>query len=68
MSIENSSAGNGFVVATTKPDRLLRHDISDEELEVLCEMSSSHLIEAMWAALGAFIGFSPSSIQAIYLS
>ena len=65
MSIEKSSAGNGIVVATTKPDRLLRHDISDEELDGLCEMNSSHYIEALWAALGVFIGSLPAVFEAI---
>ena len=66
MSIENSSAANGIAVATTKPDKLLRHDISDEELDGVSQMSNSHLVEGMWAAFGACIGVFPATCAAIY--
>lgn len=65
MAIDTSSTDSGITIDTTMPDRILRHNISDEELESLCAMSSSHLVEAMWVSLGTFLGFLPTSISAI---
>ena len=53
-------------IRTTMPDELLRHDISDEELEALAETRRDHLWEGMWVSLGSAIGFLPTTIISIY--
>lgn len=55
----------GLKVKTTMPDELLRHNISDEELQVLADMRRDHLWEGMWVALGIFLGFIPTVFSAI---
>jgi hypothetical protein len=50
----------------TRPDRLLRHDISDEELEMLSGARRDGMSEALWAMIGAAIASLPSAGEAIY--
>ena len=46
---EKSATAGGIPVTTTRPDQILRHDISDEELDVLTSSKSN---EAMWTFIG----------------
>ena len=50
-------------ISTSLPDEIHRHNISDEELDVLCDPSRDELWETKWAAVGAFLGTAPSAIQ-----
>lgn len=61
-------AGTGITppISTTMPDELLRHDISDEELDVLCDPSRDELWELKWAAFGAFLATVPSAVEGLY--
>ena len=64
--VGDSVGSGGYSVVRTHPDELLRHDISDEELEALCNMKRGPLYEGKWTAIGLFIGGLPQTIQAIY--
>lgn len=52
----------GYKITRTKPDQLIRHDISDEELDMLCEGRKDHVWEGMWTALGVALGTIPTSL------
>ncbi len=53
-------------IVTTQPDRILRHSISDEELDMLCEARSDLVLEILLIAIGAAIGALPQAISAMY--
>lgn len=40
----------------TKPDREVRHLISDDELSELCGMKKDHAVEIFWGTLGVVLG------------
>jgi hypothetical protein len=63
--ISTDPPGPGLTIRTTAPDELLRHDISDEELDMLCEARKDNLTEGLWAAIGACLGGLPSAIPAL---
>lgn len=45
-----------YKIERTGPDVLLRHDISDEELEKLADTKRDYLWEGKWVALGVCLG------------
>lgn len=55
-----------YRVSRTVPDELLRHDISDEELDVLVDVRRDYLWEGMWAAGGIAAGSGKSAIESLY--
>lgn len=55
-------------IATTAPDTLLRHDISDEELEMIGGVKRDGFAEFMWAMVSLAVGAAPAGIEAIYKS
>ena len=52
-------------VQTSEPDFIQRHNISDEELEMLCEGKKDLVLEFLWIAIGIFIGSMPSALVAM---
>lgn len=56
----------GIRVATTIPDELRRHNISDEELEMLTIESKDGLSEMFWGFAGAAAAALPSAAEAIW--
>lgn len=62
-SINYSSS---FPVLTSKPAAILRHDISDEELDDLSENKKDLVSEMFWAAIGVLFGAAPSGTTNIY--
>lgn len=50
------------------PDKLVRHDISDEELDLLDASKSDNLTDAMWTLVGICMGAIPSSLAALWES
>ena len=54
-----------YNISRTTPDELLRHDISDEELNVLGDMRRDYLWEGMWVALGITVGVAPACLEAL---
>ena len=52
-----------FVV--TRPDMIVRHEISDEELETLCDSSPSPEQQIFWTALGGLTGALPGAVSAV---
>ena len=54
-----------YAIVRTLPDQLLRHDISDEELAMLCERKADREWEGMWALGGIALGSLPSALAAV---
>jgi len=52
-------------IYTSKPDKIQRHDISDEELEMLCDNKKDYVTEILLAAAGGTIGSAASAIAAL---
>lgn len=52
-------------IVTTQPDHILRHSISDEELDMLCETRTHGAFELFLLACGAVIGSAPSAVAGI---
>jgi hypothetical protein len=61
-----SSPTAAIEIITTQPARLLRHNISDEQLEMLAATNRDGLSEAMWAMVGASIGLLSAAGEAIW--
>jgi hypothetical protein len=60
---EGRAGTPGSIIIVTEPDRILRHNISDEELSIVASGHKS--LEAFWFFLGAaFVAF-PGSVEAI---
>jgi hypothetical protein len=57
---------NDYTIACTMPDQLLRHNISDEELDMLCEGRRDNVWEGMWVAIGLLVGSLPSAANALW--
>ena len=51
-----------YKIERTRPDVLLRHDISEEELDKLAETRRDYLWEGKWVALGVCLGVAPAGI------
>lgn len=63
--VSEAPSALGYTITRTKPAQLLRHDISDEELDMLCEGRKDRVWEGMWAAVGVALGSIPSSVAAL---
>lgn len=61
---------SAYDIVRTRPDEILRHDISDDELSRLTESKTGFLGDALWALVGGVIGSSPGALKATaaYLS
>jgi hypothetical protein len=60
------STTTSLSLVTTYPERILRHNISDEELDMLCESKKDFILEFLWAAIGALAGAAPGAIVSIH--
>lgn len=58
-------AGSEYPIRITKPSEILRHDISDEELNLLASTKRDSFSEAFWAMVGAAVVALPPAIKAI---
>ena len=56
---------NAVPVVTSRPNHILRHDISDEELEMLCESKSDFATEFIWVGLGGMFGSLPTTFVSL---
>lgn len=63
--VTTSSSLNSVPVRTTQPDEILRHSISDEELDRLCEAKSDLVFEMLLIAVGTAIGSLTGALGAI---
>lgn len=52
-------------IVTTQPKMILRHSISDEELDMLTEARSDFVLEIFLLVIGAFIGALPPATSAM---
>lgn len=55
----------GYKIARTYPDAIMRHDISDEQLTLLVSGNRSFQSDVMWAALGTAGGSLVPALSAI---
>lgn len=62
----NTKGHTDPVIVTTQPDLILRHSISDEELDMLCESKSELVIEMLLIAIGGAVAVSPSVVANIF--
>ena len=53
-------------IVTTKPSELRRHNISDEELEMLKQNSTDGMSEIFWGLAGAACAAAPSALETIW--
>jgi hypothetical protein len=66
--VGDRKADTGLSIHTTLPDKLLRHSISDEQLEMFMTESKDGLSETFWGLVGAACAALPSSLEALYNS
>ena len=52
-------------VHTSEPDFIQRHNISDDELSMLCEGRKDLVLEFLWIAIGVFVGSMPAALVAM---
>jgi hypothetical protein len=60
---ESGGGADKIPIRTTLPDELLRHNISDEELDMLGETKRSFFHEFMWATITGALGAAPAAIH-----
>lgn len=60
------NAESAFKISTTAPDELRRHNISDEELEMLTRDNRDGLSEAFWGLVGAAAAALPSAGESLW--
>lgn len=65
MAARRNRRDTEHTIVTTMPDEIPRHNISDEELDMLCDPSRDELWETKWAALGAGLGALPTAVDAL---
>lgn len=63
INIDTNS--NAVPIVTSHPDKIQRHNISDEELDMLCEAKTHFALEILLISLGGIIGTLPAVIPAI---
>ncbi|WP_312145253.1 hypothetical protein [Brevundimonas sp.] len=61
----NVVASSGYDIERTGPRKIVRHDISDEELDQLCDGAASTLSTWLGVAAGGFFGSFPNAISAL---
>lgn len=59
-----SNAGNPAII-TTQPAHILRHSISDEELDMLCDSKSDLSLEFLLVGVGGAVGTLPTALATI---
>ena len=72
----NSSPGSGprfhsepnrlYKISLSQPDEIVRHDISDEELQMLSDLKRNWMMEAFWGFLGAALGAAKGGFSALF--
>jgi len=59
------AAGKPIPIRITAPEVLLRHNISDEQLDMFAEGSRDGMSEAFWAFVAAALGALPAAGEAL---
>lgn len=55
-----------YIIETTRPPTIRRHDISDDELELLRITAVDGFLEAFWGCVGALFAALPSAIESAW--
>jgi len=63
--VSPTTTAAGYAIRRTVPDELVRHDISDEELDMLCNGGADRAYNAMWAFFGIAGGAISGALGAI---
>ena len=53
-------------ISTTQPAEVVRHNISDEQLDMLCESRSDYVWEFLMLGAGGVVGTAPTGISAYF--
>jgi hypothetical protein len=64
-TIARSAVPGSPPIKTTQPDELLRHNISDEDLEMLKDTNRDGLEGAFWGCFGAALASLPPSCESL---
>lgn len=64
--IGGASGAGGIPIKTSQPDSLLRHNISDEQLQMLSELRRDGLYQLGWASIGGIVGSLGPSAEALW--
>lgn len=59
---EFNLSDNAIAIFTSRPEVIVRHSISDEELDILCSGSDSARSQVVSVAIGALAGSIPSAV------
>jgi len=62
----DGEAGQGSLIKTTFPPEILRHNISDDELEMFANTSRDGLSDSFWGCFGGALAALPAAIPAIH--
>lgn len=66
--VGGASGAGGIPIKTSQPDSLLRHNISDEQLQMLSDLKRDGLYQLGWAAVGGVAGSVVPAIEAVWRS
>jgi hypothetical protein len=55
----------GIAIRTTQPQSILRHNISDEQLDALVNANRDGLADWMWGFAGIAVGLFPASLESV---
>lgn len=57
---------SNIAIVTGRPDMIVRHSISDEELDILCSASGTPRDQVVSIAAGALVGSGPAALPAMF--
>jgi len=61
-----ANGANNYQIQTSQPDIILRHDISDEELDMLCQSRSDMALELLLVSFGSALGTLPVAVPTLF--
>ncbi|WP_170566290.1 hypothetical protein [Ruegeria atlantica] len=64
--VRGANGAVNYQIQTSQPEVIQRHDISDEELDMLCQSRSDMALEILLVALGSAVGTLPVAIPTLY--
>ena len=62
----HTEAAQQTKIIVSRPDEIVRHEISDEELQMLSDLRRDWTMEALWGFLGAAIGAAKGAFSALF--
>ena len=62
----HTGPGQQTRIIVSRPDEIVRHEISDEELQMLSELRRDWTMEAFWGFSGAALGATKGAFSALF--